>query len=146
MVATCRPSHPLILELNTWIKAVHSKSTTISFRQPTPVFRTCVKRPIGVQKSHEDFHKGNVKIELVKKAGRVDAPLTAPIRPSIPTPDLVKRLEVVIRTLKLGHLFTQGTADSNQVWMDVQVRDEEGVLGRSGSMDESQRVDPWSPL
>ena len=26
--------------------------------------------------------------------------------------------------------------------MDVEVRDEEGVLGRSGGMDESRRVDP----
>ena len=76
----------------------------------------------------------------------MDAPLTAPIRPSIPTlePGETYLFEVVIRTLKLGHLFTQGTADSNQVWMDVEVRDEEGVLGRSGSMDESRRVDPWS--
>ncbi len=104
--------------------------------------------PDWVQKSHEDFHKGNVKIELfgLKKGGSVDAPLTAPIRPSIPTlePGETYLFEVVIRTLKLGHLFTQGTADSNQVWMDVEVRDEEGVLGRSGSMDESRRVDPWS--
>ena len=104
--------------------------------------------PDWVQKSHEDFHKGNVKIELfgLKKGGSVDAPLTAPIRPSIPTlePGETYLFEVVIRTLKLGHLFTQGTADSNQVWMDVEVRDEGGVLGRSGSMDESRRVDPWS--
>ncbi len=104
--------------------------------------------PDWVQKSHEDFHKGNVKIELfgLKKGGSVDAPLTAPIRPSIPTlePGETYLFEVVIRTLKLGHLFTQGTVDSNQVWMDVEVRDEEGVLGRSGSMDESRRVDPWS--
>ncbi|MGB1520577.1 MAG: multiheme c-type cytochrome, partial [Limisphaerales bacterium] len=104
--------------------------------------------PDWVQKSHEDFHKGNVKIELfgLKKGGSVDAPLTAPIRPSIPAlePGETYLFEVVIRTLKLGHLFTQGTADSNQVWMDVEVRDEGGVLGRSGSMDESRRVDPWS--
>ncbi|HCQ85284.1 MAG TPA: hypothetical protein DIV36_11785, partial [Verrucomicrobiales bacterium] len=104
--------------------------------------------PDWVQKSHEDFHKGNVKIELfgLKKGGSVDAPLKAPIRPSIPAlePGETYLFEVVIRTLKLGHLFTQGTADSNQVWMDVEVRDEGGVLGRSGSMDESRRVDPWS--
>ena len=50
--------------------------------------------PDWVQKSHEDFHKGNVKIELfgLKKGGSVDAPLTAPIRPSIPTLSLVKRI------------------------------------------------------
>ena len=31
-------------------------------------------------------------------------------------------LETVIRTVKMGHLFTQGTADSNEVWLDVDRR------------------------
>jgi tetratricopeptide (TPR) repeat protein len=51
---------------------------------------------------------------------------------------------VVIRPLKLGHLFTQGTTDSNQVWMDVKVSDEHGTLGQSGALDQDRRVDPWS--
>jgi len=106
------------------------------------------KAPEWVQESHETFHRGNVKVELFgfKKGGSVDAPLTAPIRPEIPQlePGTTYLFEVVIRTLKLGHLFTQGTTDSNQVWMDVKVSDEHGTLGQSGALDQDRRVDPWS--
>lgn len=45
----------------------------------------------------------------------------------------------------MGHVFTQGTSDSNQVWMDVTVRDGDRIIGRSGGREPSQnRVDPWS--
>jgi tetratricopeptide (TPR) repeat protein len=47
--------------------------------------------------------------------------------------------------MKLGHLFTQGTADSNQVWVDIMVSSGGRVIGRSGAMEESEgKVDPWS--
>ena len=48
-------------------------------------------------------------------------------------------LEAVIRTVKLGHPFTQGTADSNEVWLDVTVTSGDRVIGRSGGLDESGR-------
>ena len=82
----------------------------------------------------------------VKEGGTVDSPLTAPLRPEVPTlkPGQTYLFEVVIRTLKLGHIFTQGTSDSNQVWLDVNVEDEDDILGHSGSMDDDRRVDPWS--
>jgi tetratricopeptide (TPR) repeat protein len=52
----------------------------------------------------------------------------------------------VIRTVKLGHLFTQGTADSNEVWLDVTVKSGERVIGRSGALDPARgnEVDPWA--
>ena len=53
-------------------------------------------------------------------------------------------LETVIRTLTLGHLFTQGTADSNEVWLEVTLRSGDKVIGRSGHQDEDGTVDPWS--
>ena len=31
-------------------------------------------------------------------------------------------------TMTLGHLFTQGTADSNEIWVDVVVRAENGSI------------------
>jgi len=54
--------------------------------------------------------------------------------------------ETVIRTLQMGHMFTQGTADSNEVWLDVTVRAGDRVIGRSGGLDPRQQgeVDPWS--
>ena len=71
-VATCRPNHPLILVHNTWMKAVHSKSTTISFRQPTPVSRTCVKRPIGSKSLTRTSTRATSRSSFLasRKAGR----------------------------------------------------------------------------
>ncbi len=55
-------------------------------------------------------------------------------------------VEVVVRTLGLGHPFTQGTADSNEVWVDFEARAGDRVIGRSGALDggDQGRVDPWS--
>ena len=43
-------------------------------------------------------------------------------------------LETVIRTVKMGHVFTQGTSDSNEVWLDVTVASGDRVIGRSGGL------------
>lgn len=37
-------------------------------------------------------------------------------------------LDIVLRTRTLGHMFTQGTSDSNQVWLEVEVFNEHGKL------------------
>lgn len=44
----------------------------------------------------------------------------------------------------MGHPFTQGTADSNEVWLDVTVTSGDKVIGRSGGIDGDSSVDPWS--
>jgi tetratricopeptide (TPR) repeat protein len=44
----------------------------------------------------------------------------------------------------MGHPFTQGTVDSNEVWLDVTVKSGERVIGRSGGIDADTQVDPWS--
>ena len=78
------------------------------------------------------------------KEGRIDGKLHAPLRPDVPTlqPGKTYLLETVIRTLKVGHLFTQGTVDSNEVWLEVKVTSGDRVLGRSGGMDERGRSIP----
>ncbi len=43
-------------------------------------------------------------------------------------------IEVVIRTDKVGHDFTQGTADSNQVWISLNIESNGKILGRSGNI------------
>ena len=57
----------------------------------------------------------------VRSGAAIDAPLTAPLRPDVPplVPGREYVIEVVLRTLTLGHTFTQGTADSNEVWLEV---------------------------
>jgi tetratricopeptide (TPR) repeat protein len=99
-------------------------------------------------KAHQEFLKGNVRVDLfgVKEGGTIDGKLTAPLRPEVPALKAGQKylLEAVVRTLTLGHQFTQGTADSNEVWLDVTVTSGGKVIGRNGGIDAAREVDPWS--
>ena len=117
-----------------------------------PSANTAIPRLVGlpewVVEAHEDFTRGTVRVDLfgLREGGTIDGPLLAPLRPEVPALVAGRSylLEAVIRTLKLGHPFTQGTSDSNQIWLDVEVTSGSDVVGRSGGMDESGFVDPWS--
>lgn len=104
--------------------------------------------PQWVIDKHSKFNEGVMRVDIfgVKEGGTIDSPLTAPLRPTVPAlkPGRKYLLETVIRTVKMGHLFTQGTVDSNEVWLDVKVTSGGRVIGRSGGMNEEGEVDPWS--
>src|SRR5678809_1698117 len=87
-----------------------------------------------------------VDIFGVKGGGAIDSPLSAPLRPQVAALQPGKKylLEVVLRTTKLGHPFTQGTVDSNEVWTDAKVSSGAKVIGRSGGLGDHKQVDPWS--
>ncbi len=108
-----------------------------------------VGRDPAVVEAHQAFLTDSVRIDLValRADGRIDGELIGPIRPQVPVlaPGREYLLEAVIRTLRLGHEFTQGTADSNQVWVEIEVMHEGAVIARSGGMDpDTHAVDPWS--
>ncbi|MCA9141959.1 MAG: hypothetical protein H6823_09525 [Planctomycetaceae bacterium] len=100
--------------------------------------------------AHEKFNEGVMRVDIfgLRQGGEIDGELIAPLRPNVPTlkPGQKYLLDTVIRTLKMGHLFTQGTVDSNEVWLDVTVKSGEQVIGRSGALDAERQneVDPWS--
>ena len=106
-------------------------------------------RPEVVQ-AHAEFLRGVMRVDIfgVREGGEIDGRLLAPLRPEVPTlrPATTYLLETVIRTLKMGHPFTQGTADSNEVWLDVTVTSGDRVIGRSGALDPARanEVDPWA--
>ena len=105
--------------------------------------------PEWVNDKHRAFLDGVMRVDIfgVRDGADIDAPLTAPIRPETPVlrPGEDYLIETVIRTVKMGHIFTQGTADSNEIWMDVTVRDGDRIIGRSGGMEpDHNAVDPWS--
>ncbi len=97
---------------------------------------------------HTEYLKGSVRIDLfgVKEGGAIDSPLTAPLRPQVPAlkPGKKYLLEVVLRTLRLGHPLTQGTVDSNEIWVDARVSSGDRVLARNGGLGPHQEVDPWA--
>jgi tetratricopeptide (TPR) repeat protein len=113
---------------------------------------TAVPLMLGRPDSENDFRRdmltksARVDIFGLKEDGVVDGRLHAPLRPELPVlePGRTYLLETVVRTLGVGHELTQGTADSNELWLDVSARSGDRLIGRSGSMDEEGTVDPWA--
>ena len=105
--------------------------------------------PDWVNAAHRAFLEGSLRVDIfgLRRDGRVDGELIAPLGPELPAVNPGERYlaEIVLRTLTLGHLFTQGTVDSNEVWVEVTVRDGERVIGTSGTRNPSDgEVDRWS--
>jgi tetratricopeptide (TPR) repeat protein len=91
------------------------------------------------------------------KSGAADSDdVIGPIRPELPKlqPGQSYTIEVVIRTLNLGHPFPQGTADSNEIWVDFAATADGKEIGRSGALkrpgtdidstDDTGEVDKWA--
>ena len=102
----------------------------------------------NIVRRHEQFLQGAVRVDIfgLKEGGTVDRPLIAPLRPKVPAlkPGRKYLLDVVLRTLRLGHPLTQGTTDSNEVWVDALLRSGARVLGRNGGLGRHREVDPWA--
>lgn len=91
-----------------------------------------------------------VRIDLfgLKAQAQQDARVVQ-LRPDLPIlePGQSYLVEVVVRTLGLGHPFSQGTVDSNEIWVDFEARSGKVEIARNGALarpDESGEVDPWS--
>ncbi len=88
-------------------------------------------------------------VKRIKPDGTQDDDSLAVMRPNLPRlqPGETHLIEVVIRTLNIGHHFSQGTADSNEIWVDFQATAGGKIIGRSGGLsgpDDTGEVDPWS--
>jgi len=115
----------------------------------------------GFQKTidmHVDYLKGvasdgsdkKVRIDLfgLKSGPGLDSPVTQ-LRPELPKlqPGQSYVVEVVVRTLGLGHPFSQGTVDSNEIWVDFQASSGGKIFARNGALanpDDTGEVDRWS--
>jgi tetratricopeptide (TPR) repeat protein len=102
-----------------------------------------------VMDAHQAFLKDSVRVDLMalREGGEIDGPLIGPIRPQVPIlrPGQTYLLQTVIRNVSVGHHFTQGTTDSNEVWLAVEVRHNGELIGQSGALDPNDlSVDPWS--
>ncbi len=74
--------------------------------------------------AHRRMLEGAARIDIfgVREAGEIDGVLHAPLesrnRPCL-QPGRRYLVEAVVRNLRVGHHLTQGTADSNELWVDV---------------------------
>jgi len=68
------------------------------------------------------------------------APVTAPlnrVQPPLRRGDTV-RVDVVVRTKKIGHFFPGGTVDAPDTWLELKATDEKGqILFRSGMVEDN---------
>jgi tetratricopeptide (TPR) repeat protein len=89
-----------------------------------------------------------VRIDLfaLRDGGAIDGELLGPLRPKVPDlkPGRSYLVEAVVRTLGLGHLFSQGTVDSNEIWVELTAKVGDRVLGRSGGIGPDGTVDPFA--
>ncbi len=53
-------------------------------------------------------------------------------------------IETLLKTIKLGHAFTQGTADSNQVWIEFNVYMNDELVAQSGGVNAAGEVDDFA--
>ena len=116
-----------------------------------PAANTAVPEMLGRPEGNEGrlgllAKAARVDLFALKEDGTIDGALHAPLRPAAPSLEPGRRylLELVVRTTGMGHALTQGTADSNELWLDLTLRDGERVLGRSGGLGAERGVDPWS--
>ncbi len=100
--------------------------------------------------AHAKFNDKTLRLDLfgLRDGVEPDAAHHAPLaqNDSLPLLDAGKTyvLEVVARTLRIAHEFTQGTADSNEVWLEVVATEGSREIGRTGGMSADGAVDPWS--
>ncbi|MEM7081679.1 MAG: tetratricopeptide repeat protein [Pseudomonadota bacterium] len=118
-----------------------------------PSANTAIPHVLGFGDRANDAHRkmleGSLRVDLfgLKEEGRIDGLLHAPLTADsqVLVAGKTYLLETVLRTLTLGHPFTQGTADSNQVWVEVTVTAGDQMIGASGKIDpKTGEVDPWS--
>jgi tetratricopeptide (TPR) repeat protein len=100
----------------------------------------------NVERAKRMRSAARVDIFGIKEGGHIEGRLHAPLRPELPVlePGGSYLVDVVVRTVGIGHAMTQGTADSNEVWLDLTVRAGDRILARSGAIGADGAVDEWA--
>ena len=135
--------------------AMHSEEldTLIVHNHQFPAANTALQHildlPSDTLEPHRDLLIDSVVVDIfgLREGQSIDAPLSAPIRPTKPHVEPGKSyvIDVVLRSLTVGHKFTEGTADSNEIWLEVRLLSDGELIGSSGSRhDSTGEVDPWS--
>ncbi|MFN9076606.1 MAG: hypothetical protein ACK5WX_04170 [bacterium] len=99
---------------------------------------------------HAAFNAKTLRVDLfaVRDGGAVDGALRV-IGADLPVLEAGKTylIEAVVRTLNIGHEFTQGTADSNEAWLWARAALAGREVGTTGGIDTaSGALDPWSKM
>ena len=72
----------------------------------------------------------------IREVGKISAPADA--AGTVLEPGSTARVDVVVRTRKIGHFFPGGTVDSFDIWLELQATDADGrVIFWSGSVEDN---------
>lgn len=155
-IDNCSECHMPLVKSQDFGASVNDDSTSLTVHgHQFPAANTAIPYLLGmpddVNEAHERMLKDSLRVDIfgIRAGSDIDIPIVAPIRPELPSLEAgnVYLLDIVIRSLTIGHLFTEGTADSNQVWLEVIVTQDGEVIGNSGLIDiENGRLDPLSHL
>ena len=75
---------------------------------------------------------------IIREVGKIAAPLDSSGAKLEPGSDV--RVDVVVRTRKIGHFFPGGTVDAFDAWLELQARDADGrVIFWSGNVADNGR-------
>ncbi|TWT52558.1 hypothetical protein Pla22_01820 [Rubripirellula amarantea] len=97
--------------------------------------------------AHRAYLKDTVRVDLfgIREEGTINGNLVAPLSDSVSVVAGENYLiETVLRTMKLGHHFTQGTTDSNEIWVELTAKQGDTIIGKSGHRDDREAVDSWA--
>ena len=102
--------------------------------------------PSRVIEADRQMLQGALRVDIfgLRDAGRLDGELHAPLGDTPVTVEAGRDylLEVVLRTLRIGHQLTQGTIDSNQLWVSLKLKADGRLIAESGAIDARGEVDP----
>ena len=105
--------------------------------------------PESVNEAHRKLLENSLRVDIfaVRAGNDITGAVLGPVEPTIPALKVGQEyvVDVVLRNLTTGHLFTEGTADSNEVWVEVEVKSGKKLIGHSGGQSpDDGTVDPWS--
>ena len=98
----------------------------------------------GIASGEEAEHSGDT---FIREVGQIAAPLDV-AKPKL-VPGSTARVDVVVRTRKIGHFFPGGTLDSFDIWLELQATDATGrtIYWNGGVADNGKGpVDPGAHM
>ncbi|MCF6300851.1 MAG: tetratricopeptide repeat protein, partial [Proteobacteria bacterium] len=102
----------------------------------------------GMTDKSIEFLKDSVLVDIfaIKTDAQLNGEVIGPIKnqPVELTAGNSYLLETLLKTVKLGHSFTEGTVDSNQIWVELSVYHEGKLLMQSGGVDKVGTVDRFA--
>ncbi len=93
------------------------------------------------EKQIRDFLQNKVLTVDIFAIRRGDEILVLGDTPPAVKPGETLDVEVVVRTRGIGHPYTNGTADSNEIWVSLEGASAGGPFFRSGVLDDAGRLD-----